>query len=350
MASSVTLINLSGYTWGIASNETSVNCSEFRIEIEPELIELLKGQRGTVRGKAIGSMKKTVTMQFEIGGAGGIMAAVSTAAFAPVNSTNYFGAPTTGLYLTAGTVTLNRSGFKAGEATLEAYAGIGGTATVTYIGETDFKDTFTPVAGKSEWGMDTLTRVLKGSAPKLEAYVRALRQGQTFNGFVLQTWTPDQDPVYPEVTLNYKGLTNGIPAPLSSADTIEQSVTVSASGDNTQFGLDEDVYGAVTVASREIQYITRQTVWRYITNRRPTGPKYTGLDVPFDPIIIKSSITIQNTEGNSRTFGGRLAPVALVTALQPVATNIVTGPNATPVPGTPWFECEDRVTRIYQGT
>lgn len=123
MASAVTLINLSGYTWGIASDETAANVEELGIEVKPEFISPLPSINGCRMGAAVASMMKTVTMSGEKGGSTGIFAAVPTTAFVPVNSTAYFGAPTTGLYLTSGTITLNRAAFVKFNATLEAYAG-----------------------------------------------------------------------------------------------------------------------------------------------------------------------------------------------------------------------------------
>ena len=105
--------------------------------------------------------------------------------------------------------------------------------TITYTGDYAFEDEFEPVPGKSEWGMDTLTRVMAGGQPNLVAFMEGLSQGQsyTFNGnvYYLQTWQPDGGQVYPRVTMNYLGLVGGIPAPKASGGMIEQTISLSAS-------------------------------------------------------------------------------------------------------------------------
>lgn len=120
----MTLINLSGFARGVTSDETSVNIESFEVTVEPEYKEILPNKTNEARGVAVGAMKKTVTMSGEIGGASGIMAASATSSFSPANSTSYFGAPSTGLYLDTATVTENRADWKKFTATLTAYAGI----------------------------------------------------------------------------------------------------------------------------------------------------------------------------------------------------------------------------------
>lgn len=95
----------------------------------------------------------------------------------------------------------------------------------------DFELKHTPIATKSDWGIDTLTAEFSGALPGLVAFVAALEQGQTttYNGqtFYLQSWSDDKDTTYPTVTLTYKGLFAGIPLPLVSGQTIVQSGTIS---------------------------------------------------------------------------------------------------------------------------
>jgi hypothetical protein len=120
----ITLVNLSGFVWGIASDETAVNIRRFRCAVEPEFKTFLPDKQNAARGFAVAPMKLDVDMEFEISGSTGIMAAVPATAFVPVNSTAYFGAPTTGLYLNRGEVELKRDGFKDGSASLSAHAGV----------------------------------------------------------------------------------------------------------------------------------------------------------------------------------------------------------------------------------
>lgn len=124
----MTLVNISGtgttYQRGIAAEEVSVNIREFKTVVEPEYKELLPNKVNEIRGFAVGAMKKTVTISGEVGGSTGVMAAVTTTAFVPGNSSAYFGAPTTGLYLDSGEVTESRDGWKDVTATFTAHAGV----------------------------------------------------------------------------------------------------------------------------------------------------------------------------------------------------------------------------------
>lgn len=127
MASSVTYVNLTGFKREVTSDELGINIREFKTRVEPEFNEVLPGKNGCGRGRAVASPKKTVSLSGEVGDltvASGIGLATFTAAFTPVNSSAYFGAPTTGLYLLNAEVTEGREQWKDLSAELEALAGI----------------------------------------------------------------------------------------------------------------------------------------------------------------------------------------------------------------------------------
>ena len=122
----LTLINLSGFSAGVASDETGINVKEFKTTVEPEFKNYVPGKTGEIRGAVLAPMKKSVTISGEVTGNTGIMAAVAATAYAASNSSAYFGAPTTGLYLVRGEVTESRDNgaLKEMSADFEAYAGI----------------------------------------------------------------------------------------------------------------------------------------------------------------------------------------------------------------------------------
>jgi len=122
----ITLVNLTGFQPGIASDETGINIKTFKTVVEPEFKNYAEAKDGTKRGFGVAPMKKVVTLDGEVTGSTGVMAAVATAAFTPANSSAYFGAPTTGLYLDKGDVTEDREGGKWKEMSAEfsAHAGI----------------------------------------------------------------------------------------------------------------------------------------------------------------------------------------------------------------------------------
>lgn len=120
-----TLYNLSGFSDGVAADEEGINIEEFKTEVEPEFIKNIPSKNGTVRGSVIAPMKKVVSIQGEVSGDTGVMAATAYSAFAPANSTAWFGAPTTDLLLTKADVTENRNEgeLRKMSATFDAYAG-----------------------------------------------------------------------------------------------------------------------------------------------------------------------------------------------------------------------------------
>ena len=194
-----------------------------------------------------------------------------------------------------------------------------------------FADTTTPVATKAVWGMDTLVRKVQGAQPEEVAYINALAQGDVtnFNGqlWYLQNWDSDHDPIYPTITLNYLGLNDGIPSPFTSGTTVVQTGTISCT--------------TPSKASRTFSYYTRQSTYKYINASRPTTPTYTTLDIAYTPTIFKSEI--RNEDGT--VYLGN-APAGLVTALTPVGVVLTATMTATPVFGTPYFECEDNVVSL----
>lgn len=122
----LTLVNLSGFAAGVTADETGINVEEFKTTVEPEFRNVVPGKTGEGRGFVVAAMKKNVSISGEVSGSTGVMAAVAATAFAPANSSAYFGAPSTGLYLTKGEVTESRDGgaLKKMSAEFEALAGI----------------------------------------------------------------------------------------------------------------------------------------------------------------------------------------------------------------------------------
>lgn len=121
---SLTLINLSGFQRGVASAETGINCSKFSLEIEPEINDWLPGIDGQAKGKAVGDPMGKLTIEGEISGATGVMAASFTTAFVPANSVTYFGRSAGGFYLNRATVDQERDGWKKVVAEFESRFGV----------------------------------------------------------------------------------------------------------------------------------------------------------------------------------------------------------------------------------
>lgn len=219
---------------------------------------------------------------------------------------------------------------------------------ITYNGDQSFADKYEPVSGKSEWGMDTLTRGMTGAQPGLVLFMQSLAQGQpfvfNFNTYSLQSWECDNNQVFPTVTLVYKGLYSGIPQPFVSGRTVEQASSQTTASPISTTYFDFASQASVTkdlMGTRNTRYLTREATYRYIHNGRPTGPTYNALDVAYPPEAIESIITTD--AGASWTSN---APTALATALAPATYNVATM-SCDPVFGTPFFECTDSVMQYW---
>lgn len=127
MSTAVTLVNGSSLAWGIASDEVGVNIGEFKMAVAPQFIESLGNKQNVTRCDAYGPSELTLTMSGETNGAGSgsVLLATTGVAFTPVNSIiTLFSAPTTGLYLQSGEITLSRSAFITFSVEFKAKGGI----------------------------------------------------------------------------------------------------------------------------------------------------------------------------------------------------------------------------------
>lgn len=210
--------------------------------------------------------------------------------------------------------------------------------SITYVGETDFIAQSLPAPTKNEFGVDTMTVKYRGAAYKLAAFLKSLRQGarNADDGrFYLQTWNADEGTAYVTVNLLYKGLLDGIPNQTASDSVSLQTMTVNCSTPKQ--------------ATREMQFYAHETQYRYVTNTRPTNYRYSNPSILIAPKLITSTITVQKDDGTSQVLRGS-APIGLLTALTPAVVGINTGHTATPIIGTPYFECTDTCIYTYQPT
>lgn len=223
---------------------------------------------------------------------------------------------------------------------------------IIYVGSSIFTDVENPAPSKNDWGIDIIHRRMRGPSTVLADYIATLSQGQTYGGFYLQTWEPEDRPPYAYVVLIYKGLRSGIPAPASFNSIVQQTGSTSADfssqngGLGYQYGV-ESISGAIVPlyalsAVREFAYYAPQTVWRYIYNGTPSGAVYGSMGFSASPSVIRSRITTD--DGHS--FGGN-APTGLVSALAASPFISIIAHASSPIYGTPYRECEDVVQYGY---
>lgn len=190
---------------------------------------------------------------------------------------------------------------------------------IKYIGNCEFEDCCEPFGTKNEWGIDLLQRKVKGRADKLRAFMAGLKQGDSINltgyqGFYLQTWNSDDNPVFPTVLMTYKGLLSGtLPTPHTTKSTSERSGNVSAT-----VGGEERTY--------DFSYISPQVTQLRVVNTALPGAR-PSVEVGL-PLIIQSWFT--GPDGRRRS--GYPPGISVGTA--------VISTTETPVFGTPYLELE----------
>ena len=108
----VTLINASGYQWGVESAETGVNVESFSCAYRPEIDEPLQNISGEQIGSAIGETETEISVEGEINNSTGLMAAAFTTTTTIANDDDQFGASTGGIYLKEATVSQSRTGWR----------------------------------------------------------------------------------------------------------------------------------------------------------------------------------------------------------------------------------------------
>lgn len=221
--------------------------------------------------------------------------------------------------------------------------------TVTYLGRTEFaQNNLAFLVESPDGGLDSLTVTHIGAAPFLTAFLEALEKGSTvsYNGesYYLVNWQPNGDRLWPEVALNYVGLSDGAPDPIGDDDFSVQSITINADVEETFEG------ESVTVnVERQIEYLADQTTWRYIASTRPMGALVGTTARGINPVILRSVITVSGGDNDGKRYAGANAPAAYVVATTPGVADQLLSLRASPVYGSPFFPTEEVIARMFFG-
>lgn len=116
----ITLINLSGYQFGIEAEETALNVKSFDVAYKPEFKEWLRGKTNEKIGFALAPTEAEITLEAEIKGS--LTQTFATAATL-ANDTSDFGAAGA-IYLDEATVKQARDGWRSLSAKYSRCAGI----------------------------------------------------------------------------------------------------------------------------------------------------------------------------------------------------------------------------------
>ena len=186
---------------------------------------------------------------------------------------------------------------------------------------------------KNAYGIDVLPRSFSCPTAQVESLVPAKgsRDIKYSNLFATGNYSVNEgEGLLCTLTVEYKGLLGGfIPDPLISTglSTGQTSATHGDTGD------------ADAQRTWEIVFYSPTQTFRYITNGKPNGPKYsTYAGGPVDgPSILTQNITDGNGRRRSGAAGIVLYDRAELSAL-----------SSTPVPGTPYYEVEETWRGIYE--
>lgn len=107
----VTLVNATGYTFGVPAAETGVNVESIEFTVKPEFKEYLMNRQNEKIGYAIADPETEITVQGEISGTTGLMAATFASTITLANDVTEFGS-TGAIKLDEATVTISRNGWK----------------------------------------------------------------------------------------------------------------------------------------------------------------------------------------------------------------------------------------------
>ncbi len=198
--------------------------------------------------------------------------------------------------------------------------------------------------------LPTLAQVWKGASTKYAAFVAAHKEGSAFaGGYIIEARGRDQG-MYPEVYL-----TIALP-PNFQAYTVASSKANQTSSKGRTVATTQVIEGATAVeAQAKMSFIAHQTVYSYFASQFPTGPRFSNPVEKGTPILQGRIITATVAEGkavegepSTKTYYGN-APAPLSSALSMPAAGRIIGPDAQPIPGTPWYKCQDVVSWGFWG-
>lgn len=109
----VTLVDLSGYQFGIETAETSIEVKSFVVVTEPQFKNYQVSRTNENIGFAVGPARQTITLEGELNASSlGVLAFTFATACTLANDKDYFGVTTGDVFMDSVTVTQSFGGFK----------------------------------------------------------------------------------------------------------------------------------------------------------------------------------------------------------------------------------------------
>jgi len=108
----VILVNLPGFQRGVEQDEIGINIKSFEAGYKPEFKEFVNNKDNQKRGFAVADVEVDITVEGEVSGSTGLMAAGFATAVALANDTDEFGASTGDVYLDSANVKQGRDAWR----------------------------------------------------------------------------------------------------------------------------------------------------------------------------------------------------------------------------------------------
>jgi hypothetical protein len=152
---------------------------------------------------------------------------------------------------------------------------------VTYIGNCEFPKLGSPNVGPGQWrvnalGTDSYIEQYRGRADRLDIFLSMLEVGSQATGkcAFLDSWSNDQNPVFPTVTLEYIGFKSGSPR----GPFYRPGVSVGSASASTQISS-----GQATIS---VQYYAPSGEYEWWELSKPSDdqPKYSGVRSNLSPL------------------------------------------------------------------
>lgn len=212
---------------------------------------------------------------------------------------------------------------------------------ITYQGVTAFTlQSEEPAA--EHYGLPTVTQTYKGAAYLFDAFWASVATGTPRSGGYITNRSGANKGIYPEISITIALPPNFNDYKLSRSR-MQQTASKGATITNSSIIPDE----TEIECNRTVSFISPQAVYSYYASSRPDGPRFTSPLESQAPLMLRSIITA-TAGGKSRTYYGN-APSALVSALAMPQVGIITGHTSDPIPGTPWYQCQDVISYVYRG-
>lgn len=94
-----TLVGLSGFQYGVELDETGINIQRYSASSKPEFKDYVHNKGGNKRGFAGGDIETDITINGQVSGSTGIMAATAFTALTIANDVDQFGQTEGGIYV-----------------------------------------------------------------------------------------------------------------------------------------------------------------------------------------------------------------------------------------------------------